>query len=240
LFEQFASYITNLPLTTNCSYTETQLVIGQGTYGSVVIGTRPTDNKFVVIKRYNQPLTLNYRTTIKEMCFLNELRHENIVRILDICVHNGIILELSVISLGGYLNPEIKLVLELCRCDLHEFIYSAFYSENHRKVIVKQICRGLSYIHSRGIIHRDLKPANILIGPDGKLKIADFGLSRLHQGSTNSPYTPSVGTHGYQAPEIFLGSVTYDEKVDIFSLGVIIITLYTKTEIFVASKNILS
>ncbi|VDO16032.1 unnamed protein product [Rodentolepis nana] len=140
--------------------------------------------------------------------------------------------------MGGGPFPDIKLVLEQCRCNLKEFIFNANYTENHIKVIITQICRGLSYIHRSGIIHRDMKPSNILIGPDGNIKIADFGLSRLKRRRANLPFTPHIGTRGYQAPEIFLGSVTYDESVDIFSLGVIIITLYTKMEIFVASINI--
>ncbi|VDN97493.1 unnamed protein product [Rodentolepis nana] len=228
-FEELATYITNLPLTTNCSYTETHRVIGHGSYGSVVIAKRPTDNEFVVIKRFTRPLRVNGLSTVREICFLSQLNHGNIVSILDICLRNG-----------SGANPEIKLVLELCRCDLQDFIYKTNYTEDHSKVIITQICRGLSYIHRCRIIHRDLKPQNILIGFDGKLKIADFGLSRLKRRRATKTYTPHIGTRGYQAPEIFLGSVTYDEKVDIFSLGVIIITLYTKAQIFAASKNIVT
>ncbi|VUZ42837.1 unnamed protein product [Hymenolepis diminuta] len=94
------------------------------------------------------------------------------------------------ISGGNAPYFQIKLVLELCRCDLQEFISNAVYTLDHCKLITRQICAGLAYIHSSRIIHRDLKPSNILISQDGKIKITDFGLSRLKRRKTTLHYTP--------------------------------------------------
>ncbi|KAM7536400.1 hypothetical protein Aperf_G00000081967 [Anoplocephala perfoliata] len=82
------------------------------------------------------------------------------------------------------------------------------------------------------VLHRDLKPANILIGEDGKIKIADFGFARLRRSSSNEPYSPGVSTMGYRAPELMLGSQSYDESVDIFAAGVIFVELFVQEDLF--------
>jgi hypothetical protein len=83
---------------------------------------------------------------------------------------------------------------------------------------VREIAKGLSYLHDRGIVHRDLKPGNIFYD-DGYVKIGDYGLSKFISVSRHSAQTASVGTVHYMAPEI--GSGDYSRGVDIYALGVI-------------------
>ena len=71
---------------------------------------------------------------------------------------------------------------------------------------------GVKYLHSRGIIHRDLKPENILVDEDHRLKIADFGVSKL-LFNNNADYHTAVGTMTYMAPEVYLHQ-PYDKSVD--------------------------
>jgi uncharacterized RDD family membrane protein YckC len=84
---------------------------------------------------------------------------------------------------------------------------------------VREIAKGLSYLHDRGIVHRDLKPGNIFYD-DGYVKIGDYGLSKFISVSRHSAQTVSVGTVHYMAPEI--GSGNYSRGVDIYALGVIL------------------
>jgi len=84
---------------------------------------------------------------------------------------------------------------------------------------VREIAKGLSYLHQRGIVHRDLKPGNIFFD-DGYVKIGDYGLSKFISVSRHSAQTASVGTVHYMAPEI--GSGDYSRSVDIYALGVIL------------------
>jgi hypothetical protein len=84
---------------------------------------------------------------------------------------------------------------------------------------VREIAKGLSYLHDRGIVHRDLKPGNIFYD-DGYVKIGDYGLSKFIAISRHSAQTASVGTVHYMAPEI--GSGNYSRGVDIYALGVIL------------------
>ncbi len=82
---------------------------------------------------------------------------------------------------------------------------------------VREIGRGLAYLHERGIVHRDLKPENIFF-EDGYVKIGDYGLSKYISVSQQSAQTISVGTVHYMAPEI--GSGRYHRGIDIYALGI--------------------
>jgi serine/threonine protein kinase len=84
---------------------------------------------------------------------------------------------------------------------------------------VREIAKGLAYLHDRGIVHRDLKPGNIFYD-DGYVKIGDYGLSKFISVSRHSVQTSSVGTVHYMAPEI--GSGNYSRGVDIYALGVML------------------
>jgi serine/threonine protein kinase len=84
---------------------------------------------------------------------------------------------------------------------------------------IREIGKGLAYLHDRGIVHRDLKPGNIFYD-DGYVKIGDYGLSKAMSVSRHSGQTASVGTVHYMAPEI--GSGNYSKGVDIYALGVIL------------------
>ncbi len=84
---------------------------------------------------------------------------------------------------------------------------------------VREIAKGLAYLHDRGIVHRDLKPANIFYD-EGYVKICDYGLSKFISVSRHSAQTTSIGTVHYMAPEV--GSGNYSKTIDIYALGVIL------------------
>lgn len=93
--------------------------------------------------------------------------------------------------------------------------------------ICKQICSAVMAAHQMGIIHRDLKPANMIINRRGILQIMDFGLAMKVDKSGNERAENAVmGTPKYMAPEQFLGSNNLDERTDIYSIGVVMFTLF--------------
>ncbi|WP_158542255.1 serine/threonine protein kinase [Lujinxingia litoralis] len=92
--------------------------------------------------------------------------------------------------------------------------------------IAIQALDALAYAHHHGVVHRDIKSENIMVTPEGRVKIADFGVARAEVGSKNSRVTESrdlVGTMVYMAPEQLTSPRTVDHRADLYSLGV---TLY--------------
>jgi serine/threonine-protein kinase len=88
--------------------------------------------------------------------------------------------------------------------------------------IGKQLCRALEVAHAAGVIHRDIKPQNIVVGPDGVLKVMDFGIARLAtrtEGVTQAGMV--VGTPEYMAPEQFLGD-DVDARADLYAAGAVL------------------
>ena len=108
--------------------------------------------------------------------------------------------------------------------------------------IVPHICDALQFAHDRGIVHRDIKPENILLGKDGQVKIADFGVAKIvahDAGGTavaatgmpaKEPLTESgrvIGTPQYMAPEQMSRPADVDHRADIYSLGVVFYQMLT-------------
>jgi serine/threonine protein kinase len=109
------------------------------------------------------------------------------------------------------------------------------------KNILKQILKGLSYVHNEGILHRDLKPQNILlniVNNSIEVKIADFGLARTYYKNNRNltKYTSkenlTLVTPLYRAPEIFNGSSNYTTAIDMWSVGCIFAELVKGNPLF--------
>ncbi len=89
---------------------------------------------------------------------------------------------------------------------------------------LREIAKGLAYLHEAGVVHRDLKPANIFYD-NGYVKIGDYGLSKAIGTTQYSGHTVTVGTVHYMAPEI--GEGRYDQAIDIYALGILFYEMLT-------------
>lgn len=99
-----------------------------------------------------------------------------------------------------------------------------FFSERDSANISKQLLNAVNYLHCKGVVHRDLKPENILLDKDTenpRVTIIDFSTATVKP--LNGMLTQNVGTPYYMAPEVIKGS--YDQKCDVWSLGVMIYVL---------------
>jgi tetratricopeptide (TPR) repeat protein len=92
-------------------------------------------------------------------------------------------------------------------------------SEEETRSIAIEVCRGLEHAHSKKVIHRDMKPGNVMLGKDGSVKIADFGLARLcHDSIARMTSQLSTGTLQYMSPEQLDGEI--GESSDLYALGI--------------------
>src|SRR5213082_2834226 len=89
---------------------------------------------------------------------------------------------------------------------------------------LREIGKGLTFLHDCGIVHRDLKPGNIFY-ENGYVKIGDYGLSKAMEPTQHSGQTVTVGTVHYMAPEI--GAGRYDKSIDIYALGALLYEMLT-------------
>lgn len=99
------------------------------------------------------------------------------------------------------------------------------------KQLLLQLTSGIAYLHDKWILHRDLKTSNLLLNNRGQLKIADFGMAR-YVGEPSPKLTQLVVTLWYRAPELLLGTKTYDRGVDMWSVGCIFAELLTREPLF--------
>eukprot|EP00050_Salpingoeca_kvevrii_P020267 m.96573 g.96573 ORF g.96573 m.96573 type:complete len:394 (-) comp8795_c0_seq2:193-1374(-) len=206
-------------------------VIGVGSHGLVCAAVnRATGREDTAIKKIRFPfeVLLSARRTLREIRLLKHFQsHDNII------------------SLTGILKPpaaphvfsDLYLTMDLQETDLHRIIHSQqFLSEDHVRLFVYQLLRGLKYIHSAGVVHRDIKPSNLLVNTDCSLKICDFGLSRgLAPLTDPSQITAYVATRWYRAPEILLSFESYSAAVDMWGVGCVLGELLGRSYLFPGS-----
>ncbi|QPG74443.1 hypothetical protein FOA43_001772 [Brettanomyces nanus] len=192
-------------------------ILGQGAYGVVALGNHRKTGQSVAIKKI-EPFqrTLFCLRTLREIKFLKQFHHPNIVRIVDIQ---------KPLSFESF--KEVYVIEEYMDADLHSVIRTQVLSDEHIKYFLYQILKGVKYLHSCEVIHRDLKPANLLVNENCDLKICDFGLARIDNDSAKrddkvSFMTEYVATRWYRAPEIMLSSSQYSKAIDMWSIGCIV------------------
>ncbi|XP_039839766.1 putative receptor-like protein kinase At4g00960 isoform X3 [Panicum virgatum] len=211
-------------------------LLGQGGFGRVYKGVLANGDTIAVKKLTWTTSGLQDKQYENEARHLMRLKHPNIVQLVGYCSETE--KELVQLPNGKYVYAEKSerlLCLEympngsLCK---HLSDASSGLDWDTRYKIIRGICYGLHYLHEEWqagtpIIHRDLKPANILLDDNMVPKIADFGLSRLFgELQTRTITKNQYGTLGYMSPE-YLNRGIITKKLDIFSLGVIIIEITT-------------
>ena len=161
----------------------------------------------------------------RETLALQELKHPGIVELLDFGKDE---------TTGNYF-----LVLEWMDKDLLTLLKESPPDgwDSFWKAVALPMLEALAFSHSRGIIHRDIKPSNILVGSDGKLKLADFGISKLKSYLQPSITLKEFRSRTFTPPEFDDGSHTYTR--DVFSFGVLVLKCLTNVEL-IDYKNISS
>jgi tetratricopeptide (TPR) repeat protein len=111
------------------------------------------------------------------------------------------------------------------------------YFDNVARMIA-DVADALDHAHKQGVIHRDIKPSNLLLSPDGRLSINDFGLARMLEQPGMTMTGEFVGTPRYMSPEqIAVGRIPLDHRTDIFSLGATLYELLTLQPPFTGERR---
>jgi serine/threonine protein kinase len=194
--------------------------IGQGGMGVIYLARQPALERLVVLKKIRREILSDPSMLSRfqlEARTAASVHHQNVVAVHDCFPARGthFIAQEYVddIDLGGLLTKIGPL--------------------NHvmAGLICLEIIRGLEEIHARGIVHRDLKPANVMVGKNGEVKIADFGIA--FDGGTKGLTRPGtvVGSVPYMSPEQMLGK-RVDNRNDLFSFGVLLYEMLTSATPF--------
>jgi len=180
--------------------------LGKGKFGSVYMA-REKDSKYIVA------LKVMFKAQLVKHGLENQVKRE--VEIQSHLRHPHIL------KLFGYFHDDkrVYVILEYApKGELYmELKRQVRFSEQVAATYMAELVGALVYCHERKVIHRDIKPENILIGKYGELKMADFGWS-VH--AQNSPRQTLCGTLDYLPPEMIKGQ-KYDEKVDLWTIGVL-------------------
>ncbi|XP_020652764.3 serine/threonine-protein kinase MAK isoform X1 [Pogona vitticeps] len=197
--------------------------LGDGTYGSVLMGKSNESGELVAIKRMKRKFySWDECMNLREVKSLKKLNHANVIKLKEVIRE----------------NDHLYFVFEYMKENLYQLMKdrTKLFPESVIRNIMYQILQGLAFIHKHGFFHRDMKPENLLcMGPE-LIKIADFGLAR--ELRSQPPYTDYVSTRWYRAPEVLLRSSVYSSPIDIWAVGSIMAELYTLRPLFPGTSEV--
>ncbi|XP_037700047.1 serine/threonine-protein kinase MAK isoform X3 [Choloepus didactylus] len=197
--------------------------LGDGTYGSVLMGKSNESGELVAIKRMKRKFySWDECMNLREVKSLKKLNHANVIKLKEVIRE----------------NDHLYFIFEYMKENLYQLMKdrNKLFPESVIRNIMYQILQGLAFIHKHGFFHRDMKPENLLcMGPE-LVKIADFGLAR--ELRSQPPYTDYVSTRWYRAPEVLLRSSVYSSPIDIWAVGSIMAELYTLRPLFPGTSEV--
>lgn len=221
--DQFASLASVLAPSSEClgfTWTKGRL-LGQGAFGSVYEAFVPTAAKkgtFLAVKEISlQGPERQYAKELnalqKEVMVLRQVKHPNIVRYVGATFSDGVVHIFTEYMAGGSVSKMLKQ-------------FGPFGTGIVRRY-TRHVLKGLTYLHRKRIMHRDLKGGNILINPQGRAKLADFGASRPIGDLVSASgvlKSKLVGSVYWMAPEVCTGK--YGRYADIWSVGCTVLEMF--------------
>ncbi len=193
--------------------------LGRGAMGVVVLATHLALDRRVALKVHQAQNPQDTARLAREAKALAKVQHPNVVGIYDVRESDGILF-IAMEYIEGY--------------SARRWLATTNVSWRARLDVCMQAARGLAAAHGAGLVHRDFKPENILIGSDGRVLVADFGLARAPGAVPIDPSTPSpgidaqltavgavTGTPAYMSPEQWSGAPV-DARSDVFALSVVV------------------
>ncbi|KAL2256584.1 hypothetical protein VTK26DRAFT_1441 [Humicola hyalothermophila] len=204
--------------------------LGEGTYANVYLGhVRHDPSVLVAIKKIK--VQQQYQDgmapdAVRELKYLRELRHPNIISLLSVfsSKDQNLNLVLEYLPLGD---------LEMLIRDVDRVRYGA----GDIKAWMGMLARAVWFCHDNFVLHRDIKPNNLLIAADGEVKLADFGLARSF-ADPGRRMTANVVTRWYRPPELLFGARHYGGAVDVWSVGMVFAELIIRAPFLAGNTEV--
>lgn len=200
-------------------------VIGHGSQSEVIKVTQVQELALKVLHQDTKKKSasenhhknmLMFKNLLQEYEIIQALQHHNIVKAFGFCF--------------GDENHPPSILMQFYPYNLSDVIDEL--NEIKRVCAIFEICLGMEAVHAAHLIHRNLKPENILIDKNGHIVVSDFGISCLVDlDNQTQSRTVGVGTLKFMAPELLNESENYDNKVDVYSFGVIMFFVLTGGEL---------
>ncbi|GAA5808248.1 hypothetical protein MFLAVUS_001636 [Mucor flavus] len=181
--------------------------IGTGVNGAVVqVQVKNTNSQStkLALKRCKLDSDREYRTAIVRELRIMSSGHFNLIKLREVSIFRN----------------EVWIAMDLMRCSVFAVLCARGLPEDCAIYIARETLNAILFLHTKGFIHRDVKCENLLIGHNGEIKLADFGLAT----STRHVNRERLGTAKWMAPEV-IKEDSYDEKVDLWSLGITLIEM---------------
>lgn len=181
--------------------------IGTGVNGAVVqvqVKNTSAQSLKLALKRCKLDSDREYRTAIVRELRIMSSGHHNLIKLKEVSIYRN----------------EVYIAMDLMRCSVFAVLCVRGLPEDCAIYIARETLNALVYLHNKGFIHRDVKCENLLIGHNGEIKLADFGLAT----TTRHVNRERLGTAKWMSPEVIREN-TYDEKVDLWSLGITLIEM---------------
>ncbi|XBI98766.1 hypothetical protein VPH35_018969 [Triticum aestivum] len=187
--------------------------LGEGGFGC----GRRHQPMMVAIKKLKKESFQGHREWLTEVTYLGDLHHENLVKLVGYCSDSD--------------SNKLLVYEYMPRDSLENHLFRRGSQPplpwSTRVSVAVAVARGLAFLHSRDVIFWDLKSSNVLLGPDHRAKLSNFGLARAGPTGVKSHVsTRVVGTRGYAAPE-YMATGHLSAKSDVYGFGVVLLELMT-------------
>ena len=212
--------------------------VGTGSYADVRLAKEKTSDRLYAVKVINKQVLRRKLTggstmlddVKREIAIMKKLSHPHVLRLFEVMDDpkvNKLYLVLEYMKLGD--------LMQIMRGDAKRYRCDAM-GEGPLWTCIRQVASGLDYLHAQSIVHGDIKPQNLLLGEDGVLKIADFGISKML--AQEEALLETAGTPAFMCPEICAGRPYAGPSADVWALGVTMFMLRCGRPPFVADKVI--